>query len=109
MSNAVEDSFGVNGLLHCPQCRKECVDARALFRHVEAVFAGLQSTCLERMGLQMEEFRADYRNRRRKVAYRKKVMPEVNNRFSRSIIVVRYMSNHHRLELAIFSGTIGTV
>ena len=107
MSNAEEDSLGVIGLLHCPQCRKECSDARTLFRHVESVSAGLPSSCLERMGLQMEEFRADYRNRRRKVAYRNKVTPEVNNRLSSLISVVPKMSNHHRLESAIFSGSIG--
>ena len=82
MSNPEEDGLGVDGLLHCPQCHTECVDARALFRHVETVFVGQQSSCLESMGFQMEEFRADYRKRRRKVAYRNRVLPEVDNLLS---------------------------
>ena len=58
------------GLLQCRQCREEFEDARKLFRHVESVDPDRSSTCLEDMGMQMEEFRADYTRRRRKAARR---------------------------------------
>ena len=59
------------GLLQCRQCHEEFEDARKLFRHVETVDPDRTSTCLEDMGMQMEEFRADYTRRRRKAARRK--------------------------------------
>ena len=59
------------GLLQCGQCGEEFEDARKLFRHVESVDPDRTSTCLEDMGMQMEEFRRDYTRRRRKAARRK--------------------------------------
>lgn len=67
------------GLYHCPQCHRDCGDARNLFRHVETVNAELQATCLELMGKQMEEFRAEYTNRRRKLGRKRVTLPQVTS------------------------------
>ena len=58
------------GLLQCRQCLKEFGSARTLFSHVEAIYPDRTSTCLEDMGMQLEEFRAEYTRRRRKAARR---------------------------------------
>ena len=75
---SIEEGQGSSqlGLLQCKQCLERFGTAGQLFRHVESITIGKPSSCLEGMGMQMEEFRAEYTSRRRKVA-RKKVALKV--------------------------------
>ena len=72
MKRTTEDTSQLSKLFHCPQCDHDCGNARQLFKHVETIPLSRSPTCLEKMGMQSEEFRAGFLSRRRKVAQRKK-------------------------------------
>ena len=74
MSGNTEDTSQPSGLFHCPHCDQDCVNARQLFQHVKTIPPNGQPTCLESMGIDLEEFKAGFRSRRRKVAKKKNTM-----------------------------------
>ena len=87
MSEDKEDTSQPVGLYQCPHCLQDCGNARQLFKHVESVQGNGRPTCLEALHMQSEEFRNEFRSRRRKRPQKEKKIQVILNRF----ICVKYV------------------
>ena len=81
MSEDKEDTSQPLGLYQCPHCLQDCGNARQLFKHVESVQGNGRPTCLEALHMQSEEFRNEFRSRRRKRPQKEKKIQVILNRF----------------------------
>ena len=80
MSEDREDTSQPLGLYQCPNCLQDCGNARQLFKHVESVQGNGTPTCLEALHMQSEEFRNEFRSRRRKRPQKEKKIQVFLNR-----------------------------